>query len=133
MTISASLITLIAYALHGLLAVYVVVTAVDMALDRRMKRRGVRKTATGCGDRTRQAAGKNTEKSNSPSGIGRTNEPIVGMSSRDRGPGSRQKRTWKTVFRPMVSGSQVVSLVAFDAPENQLDTDNTSLISKRRK
>jgi len=39
MTISASLITLIAYALHGLLAVYVVVTAVDMALDRRTKRR----------------------------------------------------------------------------------------------
>ena len=39
MTISASLITLIAYALHGLLAVYVVVTAVDMALDRWMKRR----------------------------------------------------------------------------------------------
>ena len=39
MTIPSDTIHLIAYALHGLLAVYVVVTAVDMALDRRTKRR----------------------------------------------------------------------------------------------
>jgi len=39
MTIPASTIYLIAFALHGLLAVYVVVLAVDMALDRWMKRR----------------------------------------------------------------------------------------------
>ena len=39
MTIPASILYFIAYALHGLLAVYVVVTAVDMALDRRTKRR----------------------------------------------------------------------------------------------
>ena len=39
MTIPASLITLIAFALHGLLAVFMVVLAVDMVLDRRMKRR----------------------------------------------------------------------------------------------
>ena len=36
---TASSIYFIAYALHGLLAVFMVVLAVDMVLDRRMKRR----------------------------------------------------------------------------------------------